>query len=455
MKNRRSKANLRIFKRLPALVLAFFVIFAVPVYAAPEGRSQAAQWPECNEISSGSALVIEANTGAVLYSKDPGAENYPASTTKLLTCLVALEHCSLNETVTFSENAVTLEDGASNIGTVAGEQLSVKDCLYGLMVASGNDCANAIAEHVAGSVEAFVDMMNEKAASLGCENSHFMNPHGLFHYNHYTTASDLCKIAQAAFNNSALVEIISHPSYTIGPTNMYKHERILTDTHLMAVPNSDYYNEYVIGGKTGWLVESGRTLVTLAKKDGMTVIAVVLYCAEYYGVFDDTQELLDYAFNNFTIKNISENETRFNFSGADSKVLLDSSSQLLMPNNIEFSDLTSTLSFAYDMDKDTFDAAKEKAGLTARDGRHLYATIDYSCGDHYLGSMNVLTDDNLKVSKTSFADIHYINLYKVLAGIFIGVVVVVAFFIISNTLAQRRAIRRRRAAAKAAARGYR
>ena len=402
-------------------------------------ESDESGWPIAPEVISGSVLMIEANTGAELYSKDPDTKRYPASTTKILTCLIALENCSLNETVTYSLNAVTLEEGSSSIDAVEGEQMSMKDCLYGLMLPSGNDCAIAIAEHIAGSVENFAEMMNERAEELGCTGSHFVNPNGLYDSDHYTTASDLCKIAQAAFNNSAFVEIVSHATYTIEATNM-SESRVLENTNYMIVQNSSYYNDTVVGGKTGYLAEAGRCLVTMAKSNGMTVITVCMFCSNYNGVFLDTQELLDYVFNGFALNNISESESRFNFASEGSKVMLDSTAQILMPASLSITDLDSEIEFAYDMDLDEFNEASENAGIIKKDGRHLYAIINYSYAGNYLGHINVLIDDNMEVEEASFTQITYIN--SILFVIGAAAVVLISFLLYLLTKKKRRKKRR-------------
>jgi len=387
-------------------------------------------WPIAPEVISGSVMMVEVNTGAVLYTKDEDVQRYPASTTKILTCLIALENCSFTETVTFSENAVTLEEGATSIDAVEGEQMSMKDCLYGLMLPSGNDCAIAIAEHIAGSVEGFAEMMNARAAEIGCEDSNFVNPEGLFHRDHYTTASDLCKIARVAFNNSAFVEIVSHVTYTIPETNK-SEPRLIENTNYMIDPTSSYYYENIVGGKTGYLYESGRCLVTLAKKNGLTVVTVVMFCSNYTGVFIDTEELLDYVFNGFALNNIAETESRFTYSCDASKIKLDATAQILMPRQLTMTDLVSDIEFTYDMDMDEFAEASEKAGITSRDGRHLYAIINYYYANNYLGHVNVLIDDNLQVPKAVFASTTYVNTFWVIlfTAVFIALVILISVLI--------------------------
>lgn len=157
-------------------------------------------WPAGPAIGAQSAILLEANTGVILYAKNIDEKAYPASTTKLMTCLLAAENCELNEMITFSHDAVfSLGPGSSNIGIDEGQAMTMEECFYGILVASANEVANAVAEHIAGSMDAFADMMNERAASLGCKNTHFVNAHGLHDENHYTSAYDLAIIARAFF----------------------------------------------------------------------------------------------------------------------------------------------------------------------------------------------------------------------------------------------------------------
>ncbi len=441
------------FKYILSLIMAVTLICALSVTSfadeledGTQSESEDAEqsinlddsgWPVAPETLSGSVMMVEVNTGATLYSKDEETKRYPASTTKILTCLLALENCSLNETVVFSQNAVNLEDGSSSIDAVEGEEMSMKDCLYGLMLPSGNDCAIAIAEHVAGSVEAFAEMMNERAKEIGCENSNFVNPNGLYDSDHYTTAADLCKIAQVCFNNSAFVEIVSQATYVIPATNK-SDSRAIENTNYMILDDSAYYNENIIGGKTGYLPEAGRCLVTLAKKDGLSVITVCLFSSVYTGVFTDTEELTDYIFNGFTMETISESESRFTYASNDAKVWLDSSAQVLLPKSVNISELDSEIIFTYDMDLDEFNEASAQAGITEKDGRHLYATIEYSYNGRYLGHLNVIINDNMNVAQASFSSAVYINIWWFVLFIFIFAAAAVFAAILINTAPARR-----------------
>lgn len=393
-------------------------------------------WPVSPEIDAGAYYLLEPTTGSVLNNKNGDQQMYPASTTKILTCLIALQNCSLEETVTFSANAVALEAGDSNIGAVAGEEMTMRDCLFGLMVASGNECANAIAEHVAGSNEAFAEMMNEKARELGANNSHFTNPSGLYDSNHFTTPADLAVIAKEAYENSTFVNIISHRNYTIGPTNMDPNEKYLDSTVELIRPTSDSYSEYVIGGKTGYLLESGRCLVAFAKKDGVSLISVVMN-AGYEAVFPETMKNFNYGFDNFAIKNVSELESRFSYMDDAAKVYLDPRSEIIAVSNVPFEALSTSITYVSDMEQDVREAAFEDLGMSPDSPLRLYAELKYSYDDHYLGKVYAIIDPSKEIAKASFIEVKYINVWYFLAG----VVVILIIFLIAAKRPKRRRYR--------------
>ena len=428
MKNGHLKKRRRIavIVRMLLLALAAAGIFgAGKVKAAPEDAAYSAEgqyWPEAPELAGEAVVLMEAGTKAVIYEKNPEEKMYPASTTKILTALIVLEHCSLDETVVFTEECCDLEEGAVTIDSVPGEKMLLKDVMYGLLLPSGNDCAMALAIHTAGSVEAFADMMNEKAAQLGATNSHFVNPSGLFDRNHYTTASDLAKIAWYAFQNSTFVDIISHPTYVIEPTNMNPESRVLTNTHEMITPGNADYSSDVIGGKTGYLYESGRCLVTYARRNGVTLLSVILD-GSYYGIFTETQELLDYGWNHFAIINIAESERRFSYADDSARVWLDTSSEILTLINVPFSELNSEVCYTWYMDADEYAVGRSGAGIGLNDNRELYAWINYSYAGHFLGRGYVYIDPALEPAAAAFIDVFYVNIVLV---IIIAVLVLLA-----------------------------
>ena len=284
--------------KLAAAALALSLLCTFPAAAAPSGPSVSGpaftEVLEEPQIQSEGAVVIDGSTGAVLYGKNQNTRYYPASITKLMTALLVLEHCGLDEVVTFSETATTnLESGAVSLGLTAGDQLTVRQCLYALLLKSANEVGNGLAEHVSGSVSAFADLMNQKAASLGCTGTHFTNPHGLNDANHYTTPYDMALIARAAFQNPTLREIDTTLSYQL-PATKNAGARTITMGHKMMYPTDSRYYEGIIGGKTGYTSKAGNTLVTGAEKNGVQVIAVVMKSSSTH--YQDTKKLLDYGF---------------------------------------------------------------------------------------------------------------------------------------------------------------
>ncbi len=288
-------------KKNPLFTYIFTVIFSVsiliqasfPVLAAPEetpdATGQAAQerlqlpvqtnelafWPKGPAITAQSAILMEAETGTILYAKNIHEELYPASTTKMLTCLIAVENCALNETVNFTYEAVSAVPGdGSNMGMDAGEYITMEECLYGIMVASANEVANAVGEHVAGSLDGFAEMMNKRAAELGCQNTHFINANGLHAEDHYTSAYDLALIARAYFQNDVLRRIGNTASYHFIPSAGQPDDFYKTNKH--GLINGTYSYEGIIGGKTGYTDNAGQTLVTGCEQAGMRLICVVM-----------------------------------------------------------------------------------------------------------------------------------------------------------------------------------
>ena len=280
-----------------AFLLSLSLILSVfsPVQAAEFPSS----WPQAPEIAEETGILMEATTGQVLFDKEMDEIRYPASTTKIMTALLILENVKdLSQTVTFTDVITPdLAPGNSTINAQVGEQLTVEECLYGIMLASANEVCTQMAVYVAGSVENFVSMMNKRAAELGCENTHFVNANGLPDPNHYTTAHDLARILAAAIQNEDFCRISGSASYTIPPTNMTPYSRNLENSNAL-IKEGEYHYEGVIAGKTGHTEAAKNTLVTAASRDGMTLVCVVLR-SDGENRFIDTVSLFDYGFNNF------------------------------------------------------------------------------------------------------------------------------------------------------------
>ncbi|MGN0158308.1 MAG: serine hydrolase [Brotaphodocola sp.] len=258
-------------------------------------------------VSSEGAVLLDAATGQVLFGKNEDQQFYPASITKVMTALLVLEHCNLNDIVTFSASATTnLESGAVALGIVEGDQLTVEQCLYGLLLKSANEIGNGLAEHVAGSVSAFADMMNEKARALGCKNTHFVNPHGLNNTEHKTTPYDMALIMRAALQNETFRKIDTTTSYQF-PATKNAGTRTITMGHKMMYPSDSRYYEGIIGGKTGYTSKAGNTLVTGVENNGVRLIAVIMKSQGTHYV--DTKAMLDYGFAYCRQQNVSMSST--------------------------------------------------------------------------------------------------------------------------------------------------
>ena len=279
-------------------------------------------------ISSNTAVAIDADSSVVLYNKSMNKKIYPASTTKILTAILAIENLDLNKTVVVSKTALDIPWDSSSVYLKKGEVITIKDLLYCLLLNSGNDAANVLAEAVSKDIKSFVKLMNEKAKEIGCTNTHFNNAHGYSDDNHYTTALDMAKIFRYCVQNDTFVEIVSTKSYIVAPTNKTNSERYLNNTNRLILKKEDSiyarYYKYCIGGKTGFTDEAGRTLVTFAKKDNKTVV-VAVFGASTSGVQDvrytDAINLFEYSFNNFNKKTIAEAANySFNYINTDKKL---------------------------------------------------------------------------------------------------------------------------------------
>ena len=301
-----------------ALGLSASLFFQVPAFAeeASDTTSDTAQaiatnsisgWPQASDISSEAAVVMEDSTNTILYSKNADEVLYPGSTVKIMTCLLALENCQLTDEVTMTATGVSgVTDGGASIASQVDEVFTIEQCLYAIMVASANDIALQIAEHTGGSVEAFVQMMNDRATALGCTNTVFTNPTGLPDENQHTTAHDMALIMQAAIQSDAFRTIAAATSYTIPATNKAAARNLTSKFTMTDTGNSGFY-EGCIGGKEGYTEASGSTLVCAAQRNGMTLISVVLKGASGQTA-PDAASILNYGFDQFQIASLGDSD---------------------------------------------------------------------------------------------------------------------------------------------------
>ena len=259
-------------------------------------------------LYSEAAIIMDTETEQILYQKNIDKKMYPASTTKILTAIIAIEQCNLDDVIIATNSAISqVPSGYSSAYISDGEKMTVKDLLTVFLVHSANEAGYILAEHCSGSIEEFSNLMNQKAQEIGCKNSHFLNPSGIHDNNHYTTAYDLCLIANYCMKNNTFRNIVSMPKCTIEPTNK-SLKRVYTNTNLLLNSNSQYYVENCIGIKTGYTKEAGNCLVSCFRKDNIEVICVVLGAGNIGNSdasrFIDSKNLFNYTYNNFAKKNI-------------------------------------------------------------------------------------------------------------------------------------------------------
>lgn len=284
------------------LMMSAHVMAAVDLNAKYEVDTNKIQgWPQAADIASDTGILMDADTGTVLFDKGGDQQRYPASITKIMTLLVAVENSSMDEQVTFTETGVrNVAADSSNINSKVGEVMTMQDCLHALMIISANDAAAQIAEHVGGTEQNFIDMMNQRAAEIGCTNTHFANSSGLPDENHYSSAKDMALIFREGLKNKDFRSVIGDADYTIQPTNMTSDKRVMHTHHPMFAPESDIYYPGCIGGKTGFTNLAAHTLVTAVEQNGTTYIAVVMHGVELSTCCLDSKALFDYGFGNFT-----------------------------------------------------------------------------------------------------------------------------------------------------------
>lgn len=368
------------WKQKICAVFAGLLFFMTPFTAKAD-----VYWPDGPAINTPCAILMEVNSGAILYEKNSDEVNYPASITKVMTTMLALEHCELDEVVTFSDDAINLNQGdTSHISRDYGEEMTMEQCLYGVMLESANECSYAVAEHVGqklgGDYRTFIDLMNEKAKELGCTNTHFNNSNGLPDPDHWTSAKDMALIASEAYQSEAFQIIIGSRSYRIPPTNKHKDITPLNNHHAMIsnYKTNKYLYEYCTGGKTGFTQAAGSTLVTFAEKDGLSLVCVVMR-TNGTDQYLDTTNLFEYGFQNFQAFSIAENmgasqedgENKGIMNNHGSFVDLNKEAYVVLPVTADFSDVEMTL---------------ESTNLPG----NIIAQLQYTYGGYTVGKVDVV-----------------------------------------------------------------
>ncbi len=384
-----------------ALCLSLLPLSPVQVSASSDTESGTdVSWPSGPSVNAESAVVLELSTGTILYEKNADTAKYPASITKVMTALLAVENCSMDEIVTFSEEAVYGNGPkGSSIGMNVGETLSMENCMYGMMLASANEVANAIGEHISGSSKAFVNKMKQRAAELGCVNTHFANPCGLHDENHYTCAYDMALIAQAAIRSSTFKKIAGTRVYEIPPTEKMEETRWVANTHQMVNPAKlpQFAYEDCYAGKTGFTNEARYTLVTYAKRENLDVVCVTMHSQMQINQYEDTTTLLDYVFDNFSVQPINKLDqapsfdnfslfTRFSplFDMKNAPLSIDTDSYVILPKGASYTDVKQTITY--------------HSVESLQKGANAIGQVTYQYGDKTVGYTDILYESTEDLS---------------------------------------------------------
>ncbi|MEG0306822.1 MAG: D-alanyl-D-alanine carboxypeptidase family protein [Clostridium sp.] len=389
-------------------------------------------------VTGKSVVVMDAKTGTVLYGSEENTQYPPASTTKLMTVLLTLENLSLNEVVTVGDYPPTIE--GSKIYIDRTEQMTVEDMLYSVIMVSANDCATALAEHISGSVEEFSNLMNKRAKELGCQNTNFVNPHGLYDEKHRTTAYDLALIERELLKHPKYIEISKTKSKQLEPTNIFKEPRPLWNDNKLLHDYYEYYYRDVIAGKTGYTDESLHSFVASAKRGDQGFIVSILY-DEKKAYFRETPQLFDWAFENFkTEKLFSKGDELGTYETSNGSII-----PLLADSDIFYArDLTDSATPVITIDKTNldnkfFDKGDIVTTVSAKYKNQSYNSNIVSNSNYSQEILpvigNLLTESN--------NTINYTKLFFIIVGSILGSII---FLIFTSRVIKKRSLAKKRKA---------
>lgn len=414
------------------LTLFLCIIFACSFSTvhAEVGDSIENQVIDASELTIGAeaALLMDAETKTVLYEKNGYTRQYPASITKLMTALLAIENLSPEQTITFSKEAIfSIEPGSNHIGMDVGEQITVDQALHGLLLESANEVANGLGEAVSGSISGFAQLMTDRASQLGALDTHFVNPNGLHDPEHYTTAYDMALIASYLTTNDYFLQIMKDTSYQIPPTNLVDEVRYLAQQHPMINPvrNPSLFREDVIGGKTGYTDQARQTLVTMARRGETTLVAVILK-AEKSTVYTDTNELLDFGFNSYTTKTLHTTDEILktlpmysvksgqDYLAANCGISLAEDANLLINRLVDEEDI----SLSFDLPESL---------LPSVQSGDLIGTVDFVLNGKSLGTFNLIVS---KIDWQPEPEFNALQKLSFLPPMYVALIVILALFML-------------------------
>ena len=359
------------------------------VYNQSVDSNSYAGWAKGPHIYSEAGIVMDIDSGAILYAKNIDNPHYPASITKILTALVALENNELTDIVTITpEDYNFLKRGDNHIGLKNKEEITMEDALHGTLLASGNEVAHALGSNTEGGYDNFIKLMNDKATELGCQNSNFVNSHGLHDDNHYTSARDMALIGAAAFQNPEFRRITGTKLYTIPETNVTNEKRSFENHQKMLFDWRSQYYEYCVGGKTGYTDKALNTLVTFATKDDVNLVAVVLRTHGSGNTYVDTRAMLDYAFDNFT--KISVTVDTVEAKGLQS---VPENAHVTVPTGISFEELDCNVENPTELGDKTGKVTYTYEG-------QIVGQFEMTVTDEYYNELHGIEEENVKNVKT-------------------------------------------------------
>ena len=330
-------------KRLVLAVLCCLMILAAARPARAEGELQ---------LASQTAVLMDADTGVVLYEKNMHDTMYPASITKIMTAMLAIQHLEPEQVLTVSQTAVNaVPRTSSHISLQAGERLTVRDALYAIGMESANDAANVLAEAVSGSLEAFAEEMTRQAQALGAMNTHFANANGLPDSQHFTTAYDMALITAAALKQEGLATYFSTVNYTFPATNLSPARSFSNKDRLL--PGGQYYYEGGLMAKTGWTTSAQGTFAAVVKQGDTTLVAITLKSPLLEDKYKDTHKLMDYGFTHYSAVKVSGEQVTAQLSLGEYTPVKGQKFTYLIPTGTLFTDIRYSLSEEVDLSSDS------------------------------------------------------------------------------------------------------
>ncbi len=424
-KKRQKKAQHK-WSPLAMILLLISMTVHATIFSYGQETDTEIPWPQAPAVYGSASILMDADTGAILHASNEHQVLYPASITKIMTGLLCAETLSPNDTITYtSELLASIPGDAARLGLLAGETTTIQDALHALLLRSANEVATGLACKISGTESEFGKKMTARAIELGATNTNFTNASGLHDDNHYTTAYDMALITKGAIDNYQLLNALGKENYTLAATNMTESYRIW-HRHYLMLSNSEYYYPHAIAGKTGYTDQAGRTLVTVAQKDGMTLICVIMNSDNDH-IFSDTISLFEFGFQNFTKVSTQSSETRFGSGsgnipvfeklyGNNNDIFSISDEYVVLPKNVSLSQIPYSIEF--------LDTPQ----------RNIIGHITYSYNQHFIGKVNLLmnlsADENdiitgpqkndTPTDTVSIRETKPINIYLII-GIFVGI----------------------------------